>query len=208
MKGTSPEGDPPGGHAVLVVLSGPSGVGKDAALGRLRTLKPHWKFVVTATTRPRRPNEKDGVDYIFLEPSMFQAMVDKGGFFEYAQVYGNWYGVPRDQVREAIRAGVDAILKVDVQGAATVKKLVPDAVFIFMIPSTAEELQRRLQLRATESATDVEDRTRTVRAEMEHLPSFDYRVVNRDGCLDEAVACIEAIILAEKCRFPPRQINL
>ena len=201
---------------LLVVLSGPSGAGKDAALNSLRTLrqssgqalKRPWHFVVTATTRPMRPNERDGIDYIFLESGEFQAMVEKGEALEYAQVYGNWYGVPRQQVRDAMEKGLDAILKVDVQGAATIKKLAPEAVFIFLAPSSMEELQRRLRLRATESAVELEERTRIAWKEMEHLSTFDYRVVNRDGCLDEAVACIDAIILAEKCRIVPRHISI
>ena len=196
------------GGPMLVVVSGPSGVGKDAALNRLRTMKRPWHFVVTATTRPRRPSETDGVEYIFLEPEQFRVMVEKGEFLEHAQVYGNWYGVPRQQVREAMKKGLDTILKVDVQGAATIKGLVPEAVFIFLVPSSMEELRRRLSLRATESATDLETRTRTAWREMESLPDFEYKVVNRDGCLDEAVGYIDTIILAEKCRIAPRQVSL
>ena len=192
----------------MVVLSGPSGVGKDAALGVLRTLERPWYFAVTATTRPKRPGEKAGVDYVFLETRKFQAMLEQGEFLEYAQVYGNWYGVPKEQVRHARKEGLDTILKVDVQGAATIKALVPDAVFIFLVPSSIEELQRRLSLRATESAADLEVRTGIARQEMERMSSFDYVVVNRDGCLDQAVACIDAIILAERCRTSPRQISI
>ena len=197
----------PGGP-LLVVLSGPSGVGKDAALKSLRTLKRPWHFIATATTRPRRLNEIDGMDYIFLDSGVFQGMVDRGEFLEYARVYGNWYGVPRQQVREACEKGLDVILKVDVQGAATFRKLVPEAVTIFLAPSCMEELRRRLGIRATETDTDLDTRTRTAWQEMEHSSAFDYNVVNRDGCLDEAVACIDAIILAEKCRMPPRRFSI
>ena len=193
---------------LLVVLSGPSGVGKDAALNSLRTLKRPWHFVVTATTRPMRSNETDRVDYLFMEPAEFQAMVKREEFLEYAEVYGNWYGVPRQQVREAMGRGQDTILKVDVQGAATIKKLAPEAVFIFLVSSSMEELQHRLSMRSTESAEALESRARTAWKEMERLPAFDYEVVNRDGCLDDAVSCIDAIILAEKCRIPPRRITI
>ena len=193
---------------LFVVLSGPSAVGKDAALASLRTLERPWHFVVTATTRPMRPNERDRVDYIFLQTWEFEEMAGKGEFLEYAEVYGNWYGVPKQQVHEGMEKGMDTILKVDVQGAATVRNLVPEAVFIFLVPSSMEELRQRLTLRATESAADLESRARVAWKEMEHLRSFDYVVVNRDGHLDEAVACIDAIILAEKCRIPPRLISI
>ena len=196
------------GRPLLVVLSGPSGVGKDAALNKLRTLERPWHFVVTATTRPRRPGERDGIEYIFLNPSEFEAMVEKGDFLEHAQVYGNRYGVPRQQVREAMEKGLDTILKVDVQGAATIKKVAPEAVFIFLAPPSMEELSRRLSLRATESQMDLETRTQTARREMNRLSDYDYQVINADGRLDQAIACIDAIITAEKCRIPPRRVSM
>ena len=193
---------------LLVVVSGPSGVGKDTTLSMLRKLNRPWHFAVTATTRPKRLSEMDGVDYIFLEPGQFQEMVDKGEFLEHAQVYGNRYGVPEQQVREAMGKGLDTILKVDVQGAATIKKLASDAVFIFLVPASMEELERRLNLRATESARDLARRMRTAKDEMERAAAFDYKVVNRDGCIDETVACIDAIITAEKCRITRRQVPI
>jgi guanylate kinase len=155
-----------------------------------------------------RPGERDGVEYTFLEPEEFQAMMEKGEFLEHARVYENWYGVPRRQVSEAMQKGLDTILKVDVQGAATIKKLLPEAVFIFLAPSSMEEIRRRLGARGTESAEALEVRTRAAWREMERLPAFDYKVVNRDGCLQEAVAHIDAIILAEKCRIRPRRISI
>ncbi len=191
-----------------MVLSGPSGAGKDAALNGLRDLGLPRHFAITATTRPMRPGERDGVEYTFLEPEEFQAMMEKGEFLEHARVYENWYGVPRRQVSEAMQKGLDTILKVDVQGAATIKKLLPEAVFIFLAPSSMEEIRRRLGARGTESAEALEVRTRAAWREMERLPAFDYKVVNRDGCLQEAVAHIDAIILAEKCRIRPRRISI
>ncbi|MFQ5861015.1 MAG: guanylate kinase, partial [Dehalococcoidia bacterium] len=167
----------PEGSPVLLVLSGPSGAGKDAVLKRMRTLQRPWHFVVTATTRPKRSGEQEGLDYIFLEPSTFQAMQERGEFLECAQVYGRWYGVPRQQVREALEQGRDVLMKVDVQGAATIKRLAPQAVFVFLAPPSLEELERRLRQRATESRTDLEVRIQTARQEMESLPSFDYLVV-------------------------------
>ena len=195
-------------YPLLVVLSGPSGVGKDAALSAMRGLDRPWHFVVTATTRPKRFSETHGTDYIFLEPGTFEEMVAGGEFLECAQVYGTWYGVPKSQVREALDRGLDTILKIDVQGAATIKRLAPQAVFIFLAPTSMEELGHRLSRRATEAAGDLEVRTRIAWHEMEHLPDFDYRVENPDCRLHEAVASIDAIITAEKCRVPPRQVSV
>ena len=196
------------GEPLLVVLSGPSGVGKDVALSQLRTLERPWHFVVTATTRPRRPNETDGLDYVFLSPQEFETMVEGDEFLEHAQVYSNRYGVPRKQVRDAMSKGHDVIMKVDVQGAATIKKLAPEAVFIFMAPYSMDELARRLTERATESAMDLKVRTSIARQEMERADEFDYVVINRDGCLDQAVTCIDAVILAEKCRLGRGSISI
>ena len=208
MSGNIPAHTQPPGSPLLVVLSGPSGVGKDASLNLLRTLDRTRHFVVTATTRTKRPGETSGVDYIFMEPGEFQEIVKSGGFLEYAEVYGNWYGVPRAQVREGLDRGVDTILKVDVQGAATIKRAAPEAVFIFLAPSSMEELRGRLALRATESAADFESRACIAWREMEHISAFDYQVVNPDGRLEEAVSCIDAIILAERCRIARRPTSI
>ena len=160
---------------LLVVLSGPSGVGKDAALAGLKKLDRPWQFVVTATTRPRRPGEQDGVDYIFLDTDTFLKMKERDEFLECPQVYGHWYGVPRDQVRQGLVAGRDVILKVDVQGAATVRSLAAEAVFIFMVPGSFDELRGRLAQRLTESSPEMELRLSVAREEMTHIHHFDYR---------------------------------
>ena len=196
------------GPPLLVVLSGPSGVGKDAALAGLRNLHRPWHFVVTATTRPQRPGERDGVDYIFLGPGTFLAMKERHEFLESAEVYGRWYGVPRSQVDEGLQAGKDVILKVDVQGAETVRRLAPEALFIFMAPGSFEELERRLAQRMTESSRDLALRLGVAREELARIDEFEYRVVNCDDCLDQAVADIDAIISAEKCRVVPRSVQL
>ena len=193
---------------LLVVLSGPSGVGKDAALAKLKELDRPWYFVMTATTRPQRPGEQDGRDYIFLDHDTFLKMRDDGEFLEYAEVYGRWYGVPRSQVRNGFDAGKDVILKIDVQGAETVRKIAPEAVFVFMMPGTFEELKGRLSQRMTESSTEMELRLRTAREELGRMDEFDYRVVNHDDRLDQAINDIDAIITAEKCRVVPRRIQL
>jgi len=192
----------------LVVLSGPSGVGKDAALAELKTLDRNWHFVVTATTRPPRSGERDGVDYIFIDTGTFLAMKDRDELLECAEVYGRWYGVPRSQVTEAIKEGKDVILKIDVQGADTVRRLAPEAVFIFMLPASFQELRERLAGRMTETSPEMDLRLKTAEEEMKQVSKFDYQVINRDGGLASAVAEIDAIITAEKCRTNPRQVRL
>lgn len=196
------------GPPLLVVLSGPSGVGKDAALACLKTLDRPWHFVVTATTRPQRPGERDGVDYVFLDTETFTEMMERNEFLECAEVYGRWYGVPRSQVRLALDSGKDVVLKIDVQGAATVRVIAPEAVSIFMVPGTFEELRQRLALRMTESSTELELRLKVAREELLRVNEFDYKVVNTDGDLGTAVADIDAIISAEKCRVVPLRIKL
>ena len=203
-----PEVDAKPPPPLLVVLSGPSGAGKDAVLSGLRELGRPWHFVVTATTRPRRPGERDGVDYIFLDTDSFLEMKERDQFLECARVYGRWYGVPRSQVRQGMEAGNDVILKVDVQGAETVRRLAPQAVFVFLVPGTFDELRTRLAQRMTESSPEMELRLSVAREELGRVGEFDYRVANHDGCLDRAVADIDAIIAAEKCRVVPRQVRL
>ena len=190
---------------LLVVLSGPSGVGKDAALDALKQLDRPWHFAVTATTRPRRESERDGTDYIFLDTASFLDLRERNELLEWAQVYGRWYGVPRNQVRDALRENRDVFLKVDVQGAATIRKIAPAAVFIIMVPESLEALRDRLSGRETEDVDELELRLQTARDELSRAGEFDYRVVNRDGELEQAVADIDAIVRAEKCRVAPRK---
>ncbi len=193
---------------LLIVISGPSGVGKDAILNRMKVMGCPFSFIVTATTRPRREREKDGVDYHFFSERKFREMIQNGEFLEHARVYGNWYGVPKAQVKKALGEGKDVVMKVDIQGAATIKKIVPQAVFIFLVPPSMEELIERLNNRCTESPADLALRTSLATEEMKQLPSFDYVVVNRKNKIDKAIAEITAIVTAEKCRTHPREINL
>ena len=186
--------------SLLVVLSGPSGVGKDAALAELRKLDRSWHFVVTATTRKIRSGEVHGTDYIFLDEPTFLEMKERDEFVESAQVYGNWYGVPKSQITSALEQGKDVILKIDVQGAATVKKIAPNALFIFMVPGTFEELRERLSQRMTESKADIERRLKAAANELEQGKYFDRQIVNRKDNLGQAVAEIDAIIAEEKVR--------
>jgi guanylate kinase len=193
---------------LLIILSGPSGVGKDALLARMRKSGRPFHYVVTATTRPRRPREKDGVDYHFLSQKEFQQMMDRGQFLEWANVYGNYYGVPREEITSALSKGMDTIVKVDVQGAATIKKLLPQAVFIFLMPPSMEELKRRLRRRRSESPTDLALRLKAAKHEIQSLPLFDYVIISRQNKLDEVILQIDAIVTAEKCRVKPRVAKL
>jgi guanylate kinase len=205
-EGTSPL--VPVSRPLLIVLSGLSGVGKDTVLAGIRKSGLPLEISVSATTRPRRAAEKDGFDYHFVSPATFQEMIDKNQLLEWASVYGNLYGIPREPVRRALRNGRDVLVKIDVQGAATIKKIIPRAVFIFLIPPSMEELEERLRQRRTESPADMELRLKTASRELKKLSMFDYAVVNRLGEIDRAVAEIVAIITAEKCRVKPREISL
>ena len=197
-----------GPQPLMMVVSGPSGVGKDAVLTRLRERRYPVHIVVTATTRAMRPTERDGVDYIFLDEATFERKVAEDGFLEWAMVYGNRYGVPKDQVSDALASGVDVIIKIDVQGAETLKRLNPEAVFVFVAPPSMEELERRLRDRRSEPTVDLKRRLETARLEMERLPMFDYVVVNENGAIDEAAQALEAIMRAERWRYPRRRLAL
>jgi len=190
------------------VLSGPSGVGKDALLTRLKESEYPLCYITTLTTRPRRDSEQDMVDYHFVSTEEYHEMLAKNEFLESANVYGNWYGVPRAAVKVALDKGEDVIIKIDVQGAATLKKIVPEAVFIFIAPPSIEELNTRLTQRLTESPADLALRLRTADEEMNQLSQFDYVVVNHSGEMEQTVSTIQAIIAAEKHRVTPRQIVL
>ena len=193
---------------LLVVLSGPSGVGKDVVLARMRRLERPFHYVVTATTRPKRAREKNGVDYHFLSRKKFQQMVDKHQFLEWANVYGNYYGVPKDEITSALSRGVDAIVRVDIQGAASIKKILPHAVFIFLMPPSVEELEKRLRKRQSESLADLALRLERAKGEMKSLPLFDYVITSRPNKLNEVVSQIDAIVAAEKRRVKPRIVEL
>ncbi len=195
-------------RSLLIVLSGPSGVGKDAVLTRMKELGYPLEYITTVTTRPQRANESDNVNYHFISMERFQEMISRNELLEWANVYGSWYGVPKEAVKQALDKGQDVIVKVDVQGAATIKKILPQAVFIFLIPPSREELTIRLKQRHTESAFNLALRLKTAEEEIKQLPLFDYIVLNKRDEIDLAVSDIKAIITAEKCRVIPRQIVL
>jgi len=192
---------------LLIILSGPSGTGKDAVLRRMKELDFPLKYITTLTTRPRRPAEKDKLDYHFVTVKKFQEMLASNGLLEWAQVYGNWYGVPKNDVKRTLDSGQDTIIKVDVQGAATIKKILPQAVFIFLMPPSMDDILVRLKQRHTESSDDLAVRLKTAEDEIKQLHLFDYVVINHWDEIDRAVSDIKAIIAAEKCRVTPREIT-
>jgi guanylate kinase len=200
------QGKPP--QPLLVVISGPSGVGKDSVLMRMRELGCPFHFVVTANSRPQRPGEIDGVDYHFVTTERFREMIDNDELLEWAEVYGQYKGIPKSEIRQAMASGRDVILRINVDGAATIKRLAPEAVFIFLAPASLDELRHRLMLRRTESPEEVERRLAMVADELAQLPNFDYVVINHADRLDEAVGQIRAIISAEKARVYPRRVIL
>lgn len=200
-----PDAAPPG---LLFVLSGPSGAGKDTVISDLKRQGLPVHFAVTLTTRPIRPAEVDGVDYFFVSVAGFHRLQQQGALLESALVHGHHYGTPREQVLAALRSGQHVLLKIDVQGAAQVKQLLPDAVFIFLAPSSVGELVSRLVNRATESPEEQARRLRDAHCEMQNLSAYDYVVLNREGRVAEAVEYIKSIIIAEQSRVHPRRIEL
>ena len=185
---------------LLVVVSGPSGVGKDTLLQRLKERGFDFAFVVTMTTRPKREHEVDGKDYFFVSHEHFNSLIESDGFLEYSKVYGDYKGIPKEQVQRAWDSGKDVVMRIDVQGAAKVRSLVPQAVTIFLIPESEGELVRRLTERRTETPEGLNRRIATARDEMKRLCEFNYVVVNPSNHIDQAVDQIISIINAEHCR--------
>jgi len=193
---------------LLVVLSGPSGVGKDAVLARMKKLGRPFHYVITTTTRPKRAGEKNGIDYHFISGKEFQQMINRHQFLEWANVYDNYYGVPKNEIRVALDKGVDTIVKVDVQGAATIKEIVPEAVFVFLMPPSLQELEQRLRSRHSESTTGLALRLEKAKEEIESLPLFDFVITSRQNQVDEVVFQIDAIVTAEKRRVNARIVEV
>lgn len=186
---------------LLVVITGPSGVGKDSVVNRLRQIGPTCFVTVTVTTRDRRPFETHGVDYFFITRDEYDALLAADELLEHAEVYGFGYGIPRAPVREALAAGQDVVMRIDPQGAATVAQLVPGSVCIFLAPPSLNDLEHRLIKRKSESSEVLARRLATARDEMRRAAECDYLVINADGALDDAVAEISAIMRAEKRRI-------
>lgn len=193
---------------LLIVISGPSGAGKDTVMQCMKERGMPFHFIVTATTRPRRANEVNGKDYFFVSKEEFARMIEEDELIEYAVVYGDYKGIPKQQVREALASGNDVVMRVDVQGAETVRKLVPNAILIFMTVDNEKELERRLRERKTETVEELALRIATARKELQRVDAFDYVVVNADDHLDQAVDTIQAIITSEHLRVKQRKVVL
>lgn len=193
---------------LLIVISGPSGAGKDTIMQSMKGRGMPFHFVVTATTRPRRANEVHGKDYFFVSKEEFARMIETDELIEYAVVYGDYKGIPKQQVREALASGKDVVMRVDVQGAETVRKLAPNAILIFMTVDNEQELERRLRERKTETAEELALRIATARKELQRADAFDYVVINADDHQDQAVDTIQAIITAEHSRVHQKAVSL
>jgi len=193
---------------LLIVISGPSGVGKDSVVQAMKARGLPFHFVVTATTRPPRQNEVHGRDYFFVSKEEFARMIENDELFEYAIVYNDYKGNSKQQVHDALASGQDVIMRLDVQGAATVRKLAPEAVLVFLTTQDEHELVNRLKARKSDSAEDLSLRIATAQQELKRAAEFDYVIVNSDGCLDETVDTVIAIIKAEHHRVNPRKVNL
>jgi guanylate kinase len=200
--------------AILVIISGPSGVGKDTIIDEMRRRAAEEgrvderHYVVTMTTRTPRDGEVDGVDYHFVSRDEFLRIRAARGFLEANEVHGNWYGSPRDQVREALLAGRDVILKIDVQGAQTVKDQVSEALLIFIIPPSLKALFERLRARATETADELDLRQRNAAIELARQDDYDHVVVNETGLVAETAREIEAIIAEERAAHAGRRVRV
>jgi guanylate kinase len=193
---------------LLIVISGPSGVGKDAVLNEMKARMLPFHFVVTTTSREPRPGEVEGVDYNFVSVEDFESMIQRDELIEYALVYQDYKGIPRSQVTMALDSGKDVVMRLDVQGARKIRDLYPDAILIFLVPSDTKEWYLRLKDRKTETAESLELRINTVIQELEELELFDYIVVNAQNRLQKAVDDIESIIKVEHSRTKPRKIIL
>lgn len=205
---TDPAFNPHHTEPLLVVISGPSGVGKDTVIQRMKERKLPFHFVVTATTRPPRADEVHRVDYLFVSNDEFAEMIEKGELLEYAIVYNDYKGIPKEQVRQALTSGKDVLMRVDVQGAATVQELSSNAVLIFLTTQDEDEMVKRLKARKTETPEGLKLRIATARQELKRIDEYDYVVVNREYLLDETVDKILAIIQAEHQRVHPRKVTL
>jgi guanylate kinase len=193
---------------VVLILSGPSGVGKDSALDALEELGVDFHRVVTATSRPPRPNETDGVDYHFVSLTHFAGMIDRDELLESALVYGDYKGVPKSEIVQPLKQGRDVVMRVDVQGAATMSKKLPGAITIFLTTANEEELFDRLRDRKTDSDEQIAIRLAYARKELTDLPKFKYAIVNRQDRLEETARQLWAIITAERARTDYKKVDL
>jgi len=192
-------------QALLFVLSAPSGTGKDTVINTLKQQNMDFYVVPSVTTRVPRPGESEGNPYHFVSQETFDRLVDQGELLEHAKVHGNWYGQPRQPIRDNLAAGRDVLLKIDVKGAATIRSKVPNAIFIFLTPGSLEDLAQRLADRQTETEEELQRRLADARTELAEQHWYDYVIYNQQGHLQEAVDYLRAIMMAEHCRVHPRK---
>ena len=195
-------------QGLLFVLSAPSGAGKDTVINALKQQGVDFYVVASVTTRKPRPGESEGNPYHFVSQEKFEELIAQDELLEFANVHGNWYGQPRKAIRDNLLAGRDVLLKIDVQGAATIRRKVPEAIFIFLVPSSLEELAQRLTDRQTETDAERMRRLTDAHKELAEKDWYDYVIVNRQNHLQEAVDQLHAILLAEHARTHPRHINI
>ncbi len=201
-------GTPSARQGLLFVMAGPSGAGKDTVIQTLKERGSDFHVVASIATRAPRPGESEGNPYHFVSQAQFERMVANNELLEYANVHGNWYGQPLQQVRENIQCGRDVLLKIDVQGAATVRKKLPGAILIFLQPGSVEELVERLINRQTETEVERQRRLANAQIELAQRDHYDYVIENRQGKLDVAVDNLHAIMQAEHCRTHPHVIHI
>lgn len=192
---------------LLIVISGPSGIGKDTVVQGMKDRGLPFHFVVTATSREPRDYEVPGIDYFFYDQGTFEEMIEAGEFLEHAWVYSNYKGVPKSQVQKALDSGKDVVMRLDVQGAQTVHGLCPDAILIFLTAETGEEWLQRLKDRRSETQEELAVRIQTAKEEYGTLDIFDYIVVNQEDELDKTLDVIESIIVAEHHRVNPKKVQ-
>jgi guanylate kinase len=192
---------------LLLVISGPSGVGKDAVINGLKRHHDIYT-VITTTTRTKRPRESQGNPYHFVSKLQFEKIIASDKLLEWAKVYDNYYGVPRNEVVKALKKSQAVVIKVDVQGARTIKSIIPEAIYIFLLPSKADELSRRIIKRGSTGKVDLQLRLKTAEEEINYISLFDYVVLNAENRLDQTISSINSIIKSERCRVQPRNISL
>ena len=193
---------------LMVIISGPSGVGKDSVLRALKKSNLPIYHVITANTRSPRPDEREGVDYFFVSHKAFEKMIEDDKLIEFSHVYDDYKGVPKAQIRKAIESGKDVVLRLDVQGAEKIKKLYPESILIFLAPANEEEWYQRLGGRRLSQEKDIKTRITTVKKELIKARDFDYIVVNSQNQLQKTITIIEAIFIAEHQKAKPRKITI
>ena len=186
---------------LFIVISGPSGTGKTSVIKKLCKAEPTLEFSISATTRPRRSNEIDGVDYHFLDQTEFEEQINRDGFLEWVKYGGHYYGTLKSTVESTIEKGTDLILEIDVHGVMKVKNLGLRCTSIFLLPPSLESLEKRLRNRMTESDSELEQRLLTAKSEFDHIADYAYCIVNPDHNVQKAVSQIRHIISAERCRI-------